>query len=191
MPFWKAVFGREHSYLAGALSGRRRVLSVGCGPAMIESMLSEDGFDVTGMDVSREALDGAPDSLRTVEGNAESMEFPDGSFDAVIYVASLQFIENPRKALSETARVLVPDGKLVAMLLNTNSQYFEEQTLDPGSYMRRIRHRSLPAMMETIGKHFSAQAEYCMGIAGERIFESDDPRLASLYVISGIKKGAD
>jgi ubiquinone/menaquinone biosynthesis C-methylase UbiE len=188
MPFWKAVFEREHSYLARQLSGRSRILSVGCGPAMIERMLASDGFEVTGMDVSKEALDGAPDSIRKVVGNAEKMDFPDNSFDAVIYVASLQFIKNPEKALAETARVLVPGGKLVAMLLNTESQYFDEQTADPESYMRRIKHTDLGEMARLAEGHFNISAEYYLGITGEKIFESDDRRLASLYIISGLRR---
>jgi len=187
MPFWKAVFEREHAYLADALSGCKTVLSVGCGPAMIERMLAEDGFEVTGMDVSEEALSGAPDSIRKVVGTAEMMDFPASSFDAAIYVASLQFITDYEAALRETARVLVPKGKLVAMLLNTDSQYFREQTADPESYMRRIKHTDIFWMEAAMMERFEIKVEYYMGITGERIFESDDPKLASLFIVNGIR----
>ena len=94
MEFWRNVFRAELDYLLQHLEGSREVLSVGCGPAIIESALSELGFLVTGLDVSQEALACAPDHVRTIAGRAEDMDFPKSTFDAVIYVASLQFIED-------------------------------------------------------------------------------------------------
>lgn len=82
--FWSAVFEVEIEYLLEHLAGCEDVLSVGCGPAIVEGALSERGFRVTGLDVSREALDRAPDTIRTVAASAEDMPFPESSFDAVI-----------------------------------------------------------------------------------------------------------
>jgi ubiquinone/menaquinone biosynthesis C-methylase UbiE len=189
MPFWKTIFDREYSYLYRSLTGYKKVLSVGCGPAVIEGKLAEYGFEVTGLDISKEALNEAPASIRKIVGTAEMTDFPNASFDAVIYVASLQFIDNYRKALTETARVLIPErGKLIAMLLNTESLYFDEQTRDPESYMCKIKHKNLNHIEIAIASYFNIRTEYYMGIVGEKIFESDDPKLASLYIINGIKK---
>jgi ubiquinone/menaquinone biosynthesis C-methylase UbiE len=99
--FWQKVFQLELEYLIEHLEGCRDVLSVGCGPAIIEGALAERGFNVTGLDVSQEALNCAPDKVRTVVARAEDMSFPESSFDAVIYVASLQFVDDYRKALRE------------------------------------------------------------------------------------------
>jgi len=77
-------------YTLRQLEGARDILSVGCGPAIIEAGLAERGFNVTGLDISEGALGQAPDSLRTVVGSADNMSFADSSFDAVIYIASLQ-----------------------------------------------------------------------------------------------------
>ena len=100
--FWQGVFRAEIDHLTRHLEGSEDILSVGCGPAIIESGLSERGFRVTGLDVSRETLNCAPDHIRTVAARAEDMPFPESSFDAVIYIASLQFIENYRKAIEQT-----------------------------------------------------------------------------------------
>ena len=72
--FWKEVFEQEVNYVTRALKGCNDVLSVGCGPAIIERALQENNFNVTGLDVSEEALEGAPDSIRTVVGSAENMD---------------------------------------------------------------------------------------------------------------------
>jgi len=108
--FWKGVFQAELGYLLKELKGTKQVLSIGCGPAIIEAGLSEHGFEVTGLDISKKALDRAPDTIRTIAGSAENMNFADSCFDAAIYVASLQFIEKCERAIKETARVLRPNG---------------------------------------------------------------------------------
>lgn len=51
-------------------------------------------------------------SVRFVRANAESLPFPDGSFDVVFLCACLQHIEHPDAALREARRVLVDGGVL-------------------------------------------------------------------------------
>jgi len=186
--FWKKVFKAEADYILKELKGAENVLSIGCGPAIIERALCEYGFNVTGLDISKEALDKAADGIRTVVGSAENMNFPDSCFDAVIYVASLQFIEKYGKAIEETARVLRPNGKLLAMLLNPNSEFFKQKTTNPDSYINRIKHTNLTEIDRTIAEHFSIQTEYFLGIRGEQIFPTQDCNLASIYVVKGKKK---
>ena len=186
--FWQKVFRAELEYLLPHLEGSRDVLSIGCGPAIIESGLSECGFRVTGLDVSQEALACAPDHIRTIAGRAEDMSFPKSSFDAVIYVASLQFIEDYRKAVEKTAQVLRPAGKLIVMLLNPQSAFFKEKAQDPTSYVRKIRHTSLEEIERAIAEHFQIQTEYFMGVRDGNILESREPTEAALYVIRGTRK---
>jgi len=185
--FWKKVFKTEADYILKELKGAEDVLSIGCGPAIIERALCEYGFNVTGLDISKEALDKAADGIRTVVGSAENMNFPDSCFDAVIYVASLQFIEKYGKAIEETARVLRPNGKLLAMLLNPESEFFKQKTTNPDSYINKIKHTDLTEIERTIAEYFSVQTEYFLGIKGAEIFQSRSPDLASLYVIKGKK----
>jgi len=186
--FWKKVFKAELDYILRELNGTKDVLSIGCGPAIIEAGLAEHGFNVTGLDISKEALRQAPDSIRTVAGSAENMPFEDCSFDAVIYVASLQFIEKYKEAAKKTARVLKPGGKLLAMLLNPQSRFFKEKVNNPASYVNKIKHTDLREIERTIVEYFSIQTEYFLGIKDQQILESQNPDLAALYVIKGKKK---
>ena len=186
--FWKKVFKAEAEYILQELKGVEDVLSIGCGPAIIERALSEYGFNVTGLDISKEALDNAADSIRTVVGSAENMNFPDSCFDAVIFVASLQFIEKYQEAVKQTARVLRSGGRLLVLLLNPKSEFFKETTKNSDSYINRIKHTNLIEIERTIAEYFSVQAEFILGIKGQEIFESQNPDLASLYVINGKKK---
>ena len=186
--FWKKAFKAESDYIFRRLKGVKDVLSVGCGPAIIETGLAEHGFSVTGLDISREALGKAPDTIRTVAGSAEKMDFASSSFDAVIYVASMQFIEKYKEAIKQTARVLRPGGKVLIMLLNPQSEFFKEKTQNPDSYINKIKHTDLREIERTVADYFSVQTEYFLGIKGKQLLESRDPHLAGLYVIKGKKK---
>lgn len=186
--FWKKVFKTELEYALQELKGAKDVLSIGCGPAIIEAGLAEHGFNVTGLDISKEALNRASDSIRTVAGSAENMVFPESCFDAVIYVASVQFIEKYEQAVKETARVLRGHGKLLVMLLNPESEFFKEKTRNPASYVNKIRHIDLDDIERTIAEYFSIQTEYFLGIKCAEIFQTRDHNLAGLYVIKGKKK---
>jgi len=186
---WKKVFEAELEYSLNQLKGTNDVLSVGCGPAIIEAGLAECGFNVTGLDISKEALKQAPDSIRTVAGKAENMDFEESSFDVVIYVASLQFIERYKEAIYKTANVLRSDGKLVVMLLNPQSRFFKEKVNNPASYVNKIKHTDLKEIERTIAEYFAVKTEYFLGIKGQDVFETRNPNLASLYIIKGKKKG--
>jgi ubiquinone/menaquinone biosynthesis C-methylase UbiE len=186
--FWKEIFKAELDYILRELTGVKDVLSVGCGPAIIEAGLDELGFNVTGLDISKEALDQAPDRVRTVEGSAENLEFSSRSFDAVLYVASIQFIERYEQAIQQSARVLRSDGKLLMMLLNPESNFFKAKSQKPDSYINKTKHRNLTAIETVVAKHFYIKTEYFLEIEGTRIFQSGDSQEGSLYIIKGIKK---
>lgn len=186
--FWKKVFEAELNYILQELRGIKDVLSIGCGPAIIETGLSEHGFNVTGLDISKEALGQAPDTVRTVAGSAENMDFADSCFDAVVYVASIQFIENYKEAIKQSARVLRLNGILLAMLLNPKSEFFKDKVRNPDSYVNKIKHTDLKKIERTIAEHFFVQTEHFLGIKQAEIFESQNPDLASLYVIKGKRK---
>jgi len=186
--FWKEVFKAELEYILRELEGAKDVLSIGCGPAIIETGLSEHGFNVTGLDVSKEALEQAPDSIRTIASSAENMDFADSCFDAVIYVASLQFIEEYKEAIKRTAGIIRPKGRILVMLLNPASEFFKEKAADPASYVNKIKHTDLKAIEKTMAEHFSIQTEYILGIKQSKISQTKDPDLAALYVVKGKKK---
>jgi ubiquinone/menaquinone biosynthesis C-methylase UbiE len=183
--FWQRIFRVELDYLARHLAGCVDVLSVGCGPAIVEAGLVEKGFHVTGLDVSGEALALAPDNIRKVVGRAEDMNFRESSFDAAIFVASLQFLDDYKKAIRKTAQVLRSKGKLIVMLLNPESAFFKERIQKTDSYVRKIRHGNLNEIEKAIAGLFHMETEYFLGIRGDHIFDSNAFSEAALYIIKG------
>lgn len=102
------LFAAAHE-LAG-----RRVFDLGCGPGRAAAALAErHGAIVTGLDVSAEMLAGAravvPGSVELVQGRAEELPFPDGSFDAAFSGFVVHLLDRPQ-AFAEVRRVLAGDG---------------------------------------------------------------------------------
>src|SRR4051794_29323538 len=103
---------------AGAGPGTR-LLDVGCGSGLTLVLAARRGAIPAGLDISPGLLGIAREGLPQAdlrEADMESLPFADASFDAVTGVNAFQFAGDPRRALSEAARVLRPDGRLVASL---------------------------------------------------------------------------
>lgn len=116
--------------LGGATKGR--LLEVGCGPAVMTPDLVAMGFLVHGIDVSAEMvrragqrMAGHPLEKRCVfgPGDAERLQFPDCSYDAVLCMGVLEYLPRYSTALAEIARVLKPGGRAVITLPNRASAY--------------------------------------------------------------------
>ena len=187
--FWQKIFAYELAYLASNLKGCREILSVGCGPAIIEGGLVKHGFNLTGLDVSREALTRAPNGVRTVAARAEELPFLSNSFDAVIFVASLQFVEAYRRVLNQAAFVMRPSGRVIILLLNPGSDFFKRKIRDPDSYVHRAKHKDLKKIEVAAGRHFDIQAEYFLSVSGDRVLERADGTRSISYILKGTAKG--
>ncbi|MGH7233070.1 MAG: class I SAM-dependent methyltransferase [Nitrospiraceae bacterium] len=99
-----------------------RVLDVACGTGIaarqIAPRVGSDGT-VVGLDLSRNMLAVARAmserenaSISWHEGRAESLPFPDGSFDLVLCQQALQFFTDRQAALAQMHRVLTHGGRL-------------------------------------------------------------------------------
>jgi ubiquinone/menaquinone biosynthesis C-methylase UbiE len=101
------------------------MLEVGCGTGHWSAFFCQNGFKVTGLDISEEMLDRAihrqlPGCYFT-PGNTEQLIFQDHTFDHVAAMAVLEFVDDPDKAFNEIHRVLKPGGYFLIGALNKNS----------------------------------------------------------------------
>lgn len=113
-----------HDLVAAAgLQPGERVLDVGCGTGVVARLAAGQvgtGASVVGLDIHPGMLAVAAaatppgTSITWREGNAESLPFPEGSFDVVLCQMSLQFVTGKLDALREMRRVLAPGGRALA-----------------------------------------------------------------------------
>jgi ubiquinone/menaquinone biosynthesis C-methylase UbiE len=91
-----------------------RLLDVACGPGWVSAAAAGRGASVVGVDMSSAMLAEARrlhPGLELQVGDAESLPFPDRSFDAVVMNFGLLHVGRPEQALTEAHRVLRPGGR--------------------------------------------------------------------------------
>ncbi len=100
------------------LGASSRVLEVGCGTGVITAGLRQEtpalifGLDLN-LDFLRLARQNDP-SARITAGNAQSLPFPTGAFDAVVCHFLFLWLAQPAGVLAEMVRVVRPGGAVAA-----------------------------------------------------------------------------
>lgn len=118
--FVPALFAQWGPVLAAEAAVRKgdRVLDVACGTGALTLAAAETvgpAGSVVGLDANPEMLAVArrkPVRIEWLEGRAEALPLPDGSFDAVVSQFGFMFFEDKPQALREMVRVLRPGGRL-------------------------------------------------------------------------------
>lgn len=101
----------------------KSVLDVGCGTGWFTRRFAEqDGLSITGLDPNANWLNYARQCAPQInwrEGDARSLSFDDNSFDSVVSVTALCFVDDWQQALREMVRV--SRRRIVLGLLNRQS----------------------------------------------------------------------
>jgi ubiquinone/menaquinone biosynthesis C-methylase UbiE len=187
----KRILAQETRFVDEKLRGRKKVLSIGCSPALLEARLHllHPDMNIIGLDNSKVMIKQASKEISIVYGAAQHLEFEDSSFDAVSYVTSLEFIQSVQKAIKEAYRVLQLKGLLLVLMINQNSRYFQEKYNNNNSYMRKNikqKHTNINKIQKVISQYFIIKnEEYFLGINEQEIVDTDDYSNASLYVLDG------
>ena len=137
------------------LQPNHSILEVGCGIGNIVHELAEQGYDIIGRDISREAIAYGrkkyPDIKIEVQP-AEELKFEDKSFDIVLSFDLFEHVVQIDRHISEVFRVLRPGGFYMFQTPNKYSniifETFKSRTLQwrnyhpslhtPGQLRRRL-----------------------------------------------------
>ncbi len=107
-----------------------RVFDAGCGPGEYLGELGGGEVQIFGMDASEEMIRSSGDLLSSrgwgitpglVRGDIEQIPFRSGSFDAILCIGVLGYLEQDERALSELHRLLRPGGRLLLNVRNLNA----------------------------------------------------------------------
>lgn len=121
MPTYRAMFRTLIDTIAPVPG--EAILDVGCGAGSLDRLLADRlgaANPITAIDAnpfwlgeaaSLAAEDGLADAIRFMQGNAEELPFPDGSFGAAFSVTVLEECDAD-KAIAEMVRVAAPGGRI-------------------------------------------------------------------------------
>ncbi|MGZ3533397.1 MAG: class I SAM-dependent methyltransferase [Burkholderiales bacterium] len=123
-PVLAYVMRRRFALILSLLPRRavHRMLEIGFGSGILMPELARRCRELYGIDVHSEVAEvqarlkrfGVPATLSRQD--AANTNFPDAFFDAIVSVSALEFVEDIDDAAREFARLLAPDGKLVAVM---------------------------------------------------------------------------
>jgi len=120
-PAYDGAFGPLTSQATGPLldaagvKAGTRLLDVACGPGYLAAAGAARGATATGIDFSASMVAEARrlhPGIEVREGDAESLAFPDASFDAVVIGFGMLHFARPERAVAEAHPVLAPRGRL-------------------------------------------------------------------------------
>lgn len=114
----------KHS-LAKRVGSYAKILDIGCGAGLLSNPLAQTGYDITGIDLSKESLLCAQkydpsQKVKYIYGNATDLPFEDNSFDVVLAMDLLEHVENPKRVIEESSRVLKSNGLMFFHTFNKN-----------------------------------------------------------------------
>lgn len=98
------------------VSGAQKVLDAGCGTGEIAEQLIRRGHEVWGLDIAEPMIRYAHERCglgRFQLGNIEHLPFRDNTFDTVVCLGVMEYLNTDERALREIWRVLKPGGLAV------------------------------------------------------------------------------
>lgn len=105
-----------------------KILDVGCGTGIFTIEVMAFGPMITGIDISRPMLRKAMDKtgqsgFTGICADMCALPFADNSFDKVLSMTAIEFVEDAKKAIDELDRVAKKAGTIVVTTLNSLSPW--------------------------------------------------------------------
>ena len=115
-PIWYEHWHR-YAFVAANFRGLR-MLDAACGEGYGSFMLAQRASQVTGIDISADAVEHArerypSENLTFVHGSVTELPLPDSCVDVVVSFETIEHLSSQREMLAEFRRVLTPSGVLV------------------------------------------------------------------------------
>jgi ubiquinone/menaquinone biosynthesis C-methylase UbiE len=102
------------------------VLDVGCGIGYFASVIAKKAKKVVAVDILESSIEIAQDiygsdNIDFLAGDLFTLNFPEKSFDCILFLETLEHVDNPGKYLQEFHRLLKPNGHMILSTPNAHS----------------------------------------------------------------------
>ena len=158
-PIWYEHWHR-YAFVAANIRGQR-VLDAACGEGYGSFMLAHAATQVTGIDISADAVAHARErypsgNLTFVQGSVTKLPMPDACVDVVVSFETIEHLSPQREMLAEFRRVLTPNGVLVISSPN-RPVYNEAGEIENHFHVGELDRAELKALLDPA---FPEQAWY-------------------------------
>jgi SAM-dependent methyltransferase len=162
--FWEHVY--RYRFAVGYAPGRR-VLDVACGEGYGAAALRAAGArGVIGADLCKAscAHARAKYALDVAVADAVLLPFRDRSFDLIVSLETLEHLRNPDRFLDECARLLAPDGVLIAS--TPNRPVYREAVLEATGTLNPFHacEWDEDELVAALGRRFRSVALFVQGL---------------------------
>jgi ubiquinone/menaquinone biosynthesis C-methylase UbiE len=148
-----------------------------------------------GIDPSDRMLDYAKKrNLVVQKGFAESLPYPDKSFDFAVFITSICFVDNPEKALKEAHRIIKNKGDLIIAFIDRKSALGKSLELEKedSKFYRHAKFYSVSEMTSMIVNNHFEITEIIQTLTEMKLKNPENPMKGhgngSFVVIKGRKK---
>jgi ubiquinone/menaquinone biosynthesis C-methylase UbiE len=145
--FEKLLFSGGREWVSSRTKGDVLEIAAGTGRNLEhyppDVRLTSIDLSASMLDVARQRADQLGRQVDLRVGDAEALEFADGTFDTVVFTLALCSIPDDRAAISEAHRVLRPGGQLLLM----------EHVASPNWPVRLVQRLVNGIAVRTVGDH--------------------------------------
>jgi ubiquinone/menaquinone biosynthesis C-methylase UbiE len=148
---WAEHWHRYHAIQH--LVADKRVLDVACGEGYGSALLSRTAAEVSGVDISNEAIAHATaeyltqKNLKFIEASCTQLPFADHSFDVVVSFETIEHITEHDAFLDEIKRVLTVDGLLIISSPN-KAEYSDARNFQNEFHVKELYRDEMATLIE-------------------------------------------
>lgn len=156
----KKATQERYKFLAEHIFSNDNVLDIGVNSGTQLSVLAKRAKKITGIDHGKLEFQIAAHNNRHLKNvaiqqmNAESLDFPDNTFNVVSSFECIEHVQDPEKMLSEIARVLKPKGTVIISTPNRDVSGFRFLSKE------HIREWDYQGFADLLGQFFSTAKWY-------------------------------
>ena len=181
-PIW---YEHWHRYaFASEMVRDKRVLDAACGEGYGSFLLARTAAQVTGVDISVEAVAHASEryplpNLKFMQGSVAELPLPNASVDVVVSFETIEHLEAQSEMLVEFRRVLAPEGLLVISSPN-RPIYNEAGAVENQFHVRELDRAELKALLDPAFPQQSWHAQRVL--AQSALWAEDEEGLGAQYL---------